>query len=59
MRHILHILTKPADALAQEIIARQSENPELKVKVMDLAASNPDYKMLLEKVFQSDSIETW
>lgn len=59
MRAILHILTKPEDVLAKEIIARQKTSGETKVNVVDLSASAPDYEAVVRKVFDSDSVQVW
>jgi hypothetical protein len=59
MPAILHILTKPGDTLAQEIISRQSGHPETKIEVMDLTQPEPDYAALLEKIFAADSVTVW
>jgi hypothetical protein len=59
MRRVLHILTRPGDTLGPEIIARQKNGLEIQVEVVDLRTAQPDYKELLEKIFDADSIETW
>jgi hypothetical protein len=59
MRRVLHILTRPEDALARELIARQQTAVGLKVEVVDLTLPEPDYKALLEKIFQAESVESW
>ena len=59
MRRILHILTRPEDALAREVIAGQKSLPENQIEVVDLNVPAPDYRELLEKIFASDSVETW
>jgi hypothetical protein len=59
MRTILHILTKPDDSLAQEIISKQRENSGNKIEVMDFNRGEPNYKELLEKIFAADSVEVW
>ncbi len=59
MRSVLHILTRPNDALARELIARQKNIAENKVEVVDLTQPEPDYKALLEKIFAADSVESW
>jgi hypothetical protein len=59
MRHILHILTRPGDSLGAEIAAGQKNNPDAQVEVIDLRAPQPDYKELLQKIFDADSIQTW
>lgn len=59
MRNVLHILTRPDDALARDLIARQKNTGENKVEVVDLTQPGPDYKALLEKIFAADSVESW
>ena len=59
MRKILHILTKPEDALAAEIMARQKTNAETKVDVVDLSTASPDYEAVVRKVFNADSVQVW
>ena len=57
MRTILHILTRPADELTRELIAKQRELPETQVEAVELTADAPDYDMLVQKIFSVDSIE--
>lgn len=59
MRILLHVLTKPADELTAKIIAAQKSKPENQVEIVDLAHGDPDYKMLLEKIFAADSVHVW
>jgi hypothetical protein len=59
MRHVLHILTRPEDALPRELMARQQRAAGIKVEAVDLTLPEPDYKALLEKIFAADSVETW
>ena len=59
MRAILHILTKPVETWAGEIIARQKTSAETKVDVVDLSAGAPDYEAVVRKVFDSDSVQVW
>jgi hypothetical protein len=59
MRVALHILTRPDDTLAREIIGRQREQPDQEVNVVDLTASEPDYARLVQEIFASDSIAVW
>jgi hypothetical protein len=59
MRRVLHILTRPEDALARELIARQQTAAGIEVEVVDLTSPEPDYKALLEKIFQAESVESW
>ena len=59
MRTILHILTKPEDALAAEMITKEKALAEVKTKIVDLNAGEPDYKALLENIFAADSVQVW
>ncbi len=59
MNQILHILTQPAKPSVEQLILDQRQLPDQKVLVISLNQENPDYRLLLEKVFQSDSIECW
>ena len=59
MRTFLHILTRSGDALAAEIIARHREQSENKIEVVDLTADEPDYSLLLRKIFEADSVQVW
>lgn len=59
MPALLHILTKPDDTLAAQIIASHQAKTENKVEVVDLTKTDADYKALVEKIFKSDSIQVW
>ena len=59
MRVLLHILTQPDDTLAQEVIARQREQQDQEVSVVDLTAAEPDYPRLLQEIFTADSVAVW
>ena len=59
MKQILHILTQPAKPSVEQLILDQRQLPDQKILVISLNQENPDYRLLLEKVFQSDSIECW
>jgi len=59
MRVVLHILTRPDDAVAQEIISRQREESGQEVNVVDLTAAVPDYTRLLEEIFAADAVAVW
>ena len=59
MSTLLHILTEPSDALAKEVIAKQTANSENKIEIVDLTKDDPDYKNLLEKIFAADSVQVW
>lgn len=59
MHTVLHILTQPDDAFAQEILTRQKGGPEANILAADLTMPEPDYKLLLENIFAADTVETW
>ncbi len=59
MRRVLHILTKPDDALAQTLVSLQENTAAHQVEVVDLTQPKPDYEALLEKIFAADSVESW
>ena len=59
MRLLLHILTRPDDSLAREIIALQESAGENLTKVVDLTGPQNDYKQLLENIFAADSVQVW
>jgi hypothetical protein len=59
MRTILHILTRPKDELATELIERQCALPETLVEVISLFDQPPNYDALVEKIFSADSIEVY
>ncbi len=59
MRRVLHILTRPDDDLAREVAARQSSAAGNIVETVDLTVPKPDYKVLLAKIFEADSVENW
>jgi hypothetical protein len=59
MKRILHILTHPAKPSVEQLIVDQRQLPDQEVVVISLSQENPDYHLLLEKVFQSDSIQCW
>jgi hypothetical protein len=58
MPTILHILTRPDDALAQDII-RLQQDAEQKIVVVDLTQPKPDYKSILLDIFAADSVQVW
>ncbi len=59
MPQLLHILTRPEDPLAQDIISRQKEISENKVEIVDVSKEAPDYKELVQKIFNADSVQVW
>lgn len=59
MKKILHILTQPASPAVEQLIRDQRQTGDQEVWVLSLNQASPDYHLLLEKVFQADSIECW
>jgi len=59
MRALLHILTRPDDRLANTIASLQSEDPQNKIQTLDLTVKEPNYCLLLEKIFKADSVQVW
>ena len=59
MRTTLHILTSLDDTLARGVIDAQKQNPDSQVSLIDLTRSTPDYKKLLEAIFEAESIQVW
>ena len=59
MATLLHILTKPGDALAREVIERERVEPGVAVEVVDLTERKPDYAKLVERIFNADSVQVW
>lgn len=59
MRSILHIMSATANARAEAVITAQHVQSELRIEVVDLRGSEPDYGALLEKIFAADSVAVW
>jgi hypothetical protein len=59
MAQLLHIVTKPEDSLAVEIISCQKTDRQHHVEIIDLTSQKPDYKSLLKKIFEADCIQVW
>lgn len=55
----LHILTAPPDAFVQQLLDSLPQEPALSLEVMDLSQPEPDYALLVEKIFSADSVATW
>jgi hypothetical protein len=45
--------------LARELMARQKNAAGTNVEAVDLTQPEPDYKALLGKIFQAESVESW
>jgi hypothetical protein len=61
---VLHVLTRPADALAAGAIASGqtgtgARNSPRAVRVFDLTVPEVDYTALLIEVFAADSVAVW
>ncbi len=59
MATTLHILTKPNDTLANELIAKEEISATGQSQIVDLTTGEPDYKGLVEKIFAADSVQVW
>lgn len=59
MKRILHVLTRPDDALSAECRARVAELPDTVVEVADLTGDSPDYAALVERILAADAVVTW
>jgi hypothetical protein len=55
----LHILTRPEDAVAAEVIAIQRQGADREIRVVDLTQPEPDYAALLAEIFAADSVAVW
>jgi hypothetical protein len=55
----LHLLTRPSDALAAQIIACQQAGGHTQVRVVDLTEPEPDYEALLTEIFAADAVSVW
>jgi hypothetical protein len=59
MRTVLHIVTKPNDEFAAEIIEHEKSLPNQKLTTVDLTEGKPDYNELVRQIFTADSIQVW
>jgi hypothetical protein len=59
MRRLLHVLTRVEEPLAMELIERQREQSGCDVEVVELFQPQPDYEVLLKKIFAADSVQVW
>jgi hypothetical protein len=55
----LHIRTRSQDPLADAVLMPERPPGDTKVVVMDLTGENPDYALLLERIFEADSVAVW
>ena len=60
MARVFHMITREADPLAAEVIAAQ-EAAGHETRVVDLTQVDPngDYSVLLEEIFEDDSVQVW
>ena len=59
MPRLLHLLTKENDGLATEVISAHRALPECHIEIVDLTQGEPDYRALLERIFEADSVQVW
>ncbi|MDP6903301.1 MAG: hypothetical protein QF406_02520 [Verrucomicrobiota bacterium] len=60
MARIFHMTTREGDELATSVIAEQ-EAAGHETRVVDLTQVDPDgdYSVLLEEIFEADSVQVW
>jgi|TARA_B100000959_G_C14470059_1_gene414664 hypothetical protein len=60
MARIFHMTTRQGDELATSVIAAQ-EAAGHETRVVDLTQVDPngDYSVLLEEIFEADSVQVW
>jgi hypothetical protein len=59
VRTLLHILTRPGDAWPNEIASLQLKDGQNKIEVHNLTVKDPDYPLLLKRIFEADSVQVW
>lgn len=59
MPMVLHVLTQPADELVQRMMDAQSSQPGCALEVFDLTQPQPDYGLLVDRIFEADSVAVW
>ncbi len=59
MKSLLHVVTRPLDAMARGIVEATGADPGLRVEVVDLTVGEPDYAALVARIFEADAIATW
>ena len=55
----LHIRTRSQDPLADAVLIPERPPGDTKAVVVDLTGETPDYALLLERIFQADSVTVW
>ena len=55
----LHLITRPQDPLAQEVVRRHFEVEGAQIRVIDLTTGPVDYTALVEAIFEADSVLVW
>ena len=60
MERIFHLVTRENDPLADQVIAGQ-EAAGHETRVLDLTQADPngDYTVVLEEIFEADSVQVW
>ena len=60
MARIFHMTTRQGDELATSVIAAQEATGH-ETRVVDLTQVDPngDYSVLLEEIFEADSVQVW
>ena len=59
MATTLHILTKQNDTLAKDLIAKEKATSIGETQIVDLSVGEPDYRVIVEKIFAADSVQVW
>lgn len=58
-RCVLHVLTRPPDALISEQIRLSRGGSEARFRLIDLTRPNPSYEGLLNAILESETIVVW
>jgi hypothetical protein len=60
MARIFHMVTREGDELAASVIAAQeAAGHETRVVELMQVDPNSDYSVLLEEIFEADSVQVW
>ena len=57
MRRVLHIICDAEQTLPEELLTRQRAQADLDVHVFRFDEAEPNYRKLLQEIFEADSIE--